>query len=186
MVMWVCGEGQNFRQNLLNLSLNLGIVVSVDVKKERGRIGSFDEQETKSFKRITQELFCDMPYLLIVDNLETEKRMEPYEFTDKQYYIHVKEDVTDGELGNATKKNQHDFDLFVIGAGSGGVRASKFSAQYGTKDGICKLPIHPINSKVIGGVSVTCVMHGCFLLRFLSVEQPLGKKFRMQGCMVDM
>lgn len=27
----------------------------------------------------------------------------------------------------------YDFDLFVIGAGSGGVRASRFSAQYGAK-----------------------------------------------------
>ncbi|KAJ0936456.1 putative P-loop containing nucleoside triphosphate hydrolase, TIR domain-containing protein [Helianthus annuus] len=43
-----------------------------DGEKERGRIRSFDEQETEAFKRIRQELFRDMPYLLIIDNLETE------------------------------------------------------------------------------------------------------------------
>ncbi|KAK9077636.1 hypothetical protein SSX86_005973 [Deinandra increscens subsp. villosa] len=73
MVIWVGGEGQYLRQNLLNSSLNLGIDVSADAERERGRIRSFDEQETEAFKRIKHELFRDMPYLLIIDNLETEK-----------------------------------------------------------------------------------------------------------------
>lgn len=30
-------------------------------------------------------------------------------------------------------ENRYDFDLFVIGAGSGGVRAGRFSAQSGAK-----------------------------------------------------
>ncbi|XP_076903148.1 uncharacterized protein LOC143558128 [Bidens hawaiensis] len=73
MVVWVGGEGKYLRQNLLNSSLNLGLDLSADGEKERGRIRSFDEQETEAFKRIKQALFRDMPYLLIVDNLETEK-----------------------------------------------------------------------------------------------------------------
>jgi hypothetical protein len=56
-----------------NLSLNLGLDVSADEEKERGRIRSFDEQENEAFKRAKQELFCDMPYLFIIDNLKTEK-----------------------------------------------------------------------------------------------------------------
>ncbi|KAA8527133.1 hypothetical protein F0562_008638 [Nyssa sinensis] len=39
----------------------------------RGRIRSFEEQEAEAFKRVKRELFRDMPYLLIIDNLETEK-----------------------------------------------------------------------------------------------------------------
>ncbi|KAL8264227.1 hypothetical protein R6Q59_022357 [Mikania micrantha] len=73
MVIWVGGECEYLRQNLLNSLLNLGIDVSADGEKERGRIRSFDEQEAEAFKRIKQELFGDMPCLLIIDNLETEK-----------------------------------------------------------------------------------------------------------------
>lgn len=73
MVLWVGGEARYFRQNILNLSLNLGLDVSADAEKERGRIRSFEEQEFEAFKRVKRELFRDMPYLLIIDNLETEK-----------------------------------------------------------------------------------------------------------------
>ncbi|XP_057485905.1 uncharacterized protein LOC130772207 [Actinidia eriantha] len=73
MVLWVGGEARYFRQNILNLSLNLGLDVSADAEKERGRIRSFEEQEAEAFKRVKRELFRDMPYLLIIDNLETEK-----------------------------------------------------------------------------------------------------------------
>lgn len=73
MVLWVGGEARYFRQSILNLSLNLGLDVSADAEKERGRIRSFEEQEFEAFKRVKRELFRDMPYLLIIDNLETEK-----------------------------------------------------------------------------------------------------------------
>ncbi|KAL4554637.1 hypothetical protein LXL04_037235 [Taraxacum kok-saghyz] len=73
LVLWVGGEARYFRQNILNLSLSLGLDVTADEEKERGRIRSFDEQETEAFKRVKRELFRDMPYLLIIDNLETEK-----------------------------------------------------------------------------------------------------------------
>ncbi|KAK9156454.1 hypothetical protein Sjap_003934 [Stephania japonica] len=77
MVLWVGGEARYFRQNILNLSMNLGLDVSADAEaeteKERGRIKSFEEQEIEAFLRVKRELFRDMPYLLIIDNLETEK-----------------------------------------------------------------------------------------------------------------
>jgi len=46
--------------------------------------------------------------------------------------------LIDGEEGKNTQSNaedntHYDFDLFVIGAGSGGVRAARFSAKYGAK-----------------------------------------------------
>ncbi|HYD99534.1 MAG TPA: glutathione-disulfide reductase [Alphaproteobacteria bacterium] len=46
---------------------------------------------------------------------------------------------------------QYDFDLFTIGAGSGGVAASRRAASYGARVAICE------NSRVGG----TCVIRGC-------------------------
>ncbi|XP_014499546.1 uncharacterized protein LOC106760644 [Vigna radiata var. radiata] len=72
MVLWVGGEARYLRQNLLNLSLNLGLDVGADSEMERGRIRSFEDQEFEAFKRVKRELFGETPYLLIIDNLETE------------------------------------------------------------------------------------------------------------------
>ena len=45
----------------------------------------------------------------------------------------------------------YDYDFFVIGAGSGGVRASRMASSYGAKVGICE-------DYRVGG---TCVIRGC-------------------------
>jgi glutathione reductase (NADPH) len=47
--------------------------------------------------------------------------------------------------------NTFDFDLFVIGAGSGGVRAARIAAAHGARVGICE-------ESRVGG---TCVIRGC-------------------------
>ncbi|PKU84984.1 hypothetical protein MA16_Dca015200 [Dendrobium catenatum] len=73
MVLWVGGEARYFRQNILNLSTRLSLDVSAEAEKERGRIKSFDEQEFDTFQRVRRELFRDVPFLLIIDNLETER-----------------------------------------------------------------------------------------------------------------
>jgi len=49
------------------------------------------------------------------------------------------------------KKTQYDFDLFVIGAGSGGVRAARIAASHGARVAICE-------ESRVGG---TCVIRGC-------------------------
>ena len=46
---------------------------------------------------------------------------------------------------------KYDYDLYVIGAGSGGVRASRISAQFGAKVAVAE-------STFLGG---TCVNVGC-------------------------
>ncbi len=51
----------------------------------------------------------------------------------------------------------YDYDLFVIGAGSGGVRASRMAAQTGARVGICE-------DSRIGG---TCVLRGCIPKKLL-------------------
>ncbi|XP_031478499.1 uncharacterized protein LOC116249525 [Nymphaea colorata] len=73
MVLWVGGESRFFRQNIMNLSAKLGLDVSAETQHERGRIRSFEEQELDAFQRVRRELFRDVPYLLIIDNLESEK-----------------------------------------------------------------------------------------------------------------
>src|ERR1700756_767165 len=52
---------------------------------------------------------------------------------------------------------KYDFDLFTIGAGSGGVAASRRAASYGARVGICE-------DSRIGG---TCVMRGCIPKKLL-------------------
>src|SRR3954470_22041200 len=47
--------------------------------------------------------------------------------------------------------SRYDYDLITIGAGSGGVRASRLSAKYGAKVAV-------IEASRVGG---TCVMRGC-------------------------
>ena len=54
--------------------------------------------------------------------------------------------------------SQFDFDLFVIGAGSGGVRAARIAAGYGASVGIC-------DDDRVGG---TCVIRGCVPKKLLS------------------
>ncbi|KAG6423027.1 hypothetical protein SASPL_113410 [Salvia splendens] len=112
--------------------------------------------------------------------------------------------LVDGDLDKSDEGEAlYDFDLFVIGAGSGGVRASRFSAQYGAKlgqnllnsyfcngyctfvcgrcgvrlcvnVGICELPFHPISSEVIGGVGGTCVIRGCVPKKILFYGASFG------------
>ncbi|KAJ4835129.1 hypothetical protein Tsubulata_028113 [Turnera subulata] len=83
--------------------------------------------------------------------------------------------LVDGEVNQSTaEETQFEFDLFVIGAGSGGVRASRFSAQYGAKVAICELPFHPVSSEVIGGVGGTCVIRGCVPKKILVYGSTFG------------
>src|SRR5829696_6734471 len=58
----------------------------------------------------------------------------------------------------------YDFDLFTIGAGSGGVAASRRAASYGARVGICE-------GSRVGG---TCVIRGCVPKKLLMY----GGKFR--------
>ncbi len=54
--------------------------------------------------------------------------------------------------------SEYDFDLFVIGAGSGGVRAARIAAGHGAKVAICE-------SHRVGG---TCVIRGCVPKKLMS------------------
>ncbi len=60
-----------------------------------------------------------------------------------------------------------DYDLFTIGAGSGGVRASRLAAQYGARVGVAE-------EYRVGG---TCVIRGCVPKKFLVYASEFGHAF---------
>ncbi len=61
----------------------------------------------------------------------------------------------------------YDFDLFVIGAGSGGVRAARFSASYGARVAVAE-------SRYLGG---TCVNVGCVPKKLLVYGAHFAEDF---------
>ena len=61
----------------------------------------------------------------------------------------------------------YDYDLFVIGAGSGGVRASRIAAGHGARVGICE-------DFRVGG---TCVIRGCVPKKLLVYASRFGEDF---------
>ena len=63
--------------------------------------------------------------------------------------------------------SQYDFDLFVIGAGSGGVRAARIAASHGARVGICE-------ESRVGG---TCVIRGCVPKKLLVYASHFAEDF---------
>ncbi|EJL81172.1 pyruvate/2-oxoglutarate dehydrogenase complex, dihydrolipoamide dehydrogenase component [Herbaspirillum sp. CF444] len=63
--------------------------------------------------------------------------------------------------------SQYDYDLFTIGGGSGGVRASRFASQYGARVAIAE-------SKDLGG---TCVNVGCIPKKLMSYSAHFHEDF---------
>src|SRR3954467_13500008 len=65
----------------------------------------------------------------------------------------------------------YDYDLFVIGAGSGGVRASRVAAGHGARVGICE-------DYRVGG---TCVIRGCVPKKLLVYGSKYAHEFEDRG-----
>lgn len=63
--------------------------------------------------------------------------------------------------------SNRDYDLFVIGAGSGGVRASRIAAGHGARVGICE-------ESRVGG---TCVIRGCVPKKLLVFASQFAEAF---------
>ncbi|KAG8055345.1 hypothetical protein GUJ93_ZPchr0001g31868 [Zizania palustris] len=71
MVLWVRGESRYIRQNYLALRTFLEVDLSVDNHlHEKGSDRCFEEQEEEAIAKIQQELMRDIPFLVIIDNLE--------------------------------------------------------------------------------------------------------------------
>ncbi len=63
--------------------------------------------------------------------------------------------------------SRYDYDLYVIGAGSGGVRASRIAASHGARVAICE-------DRRVGG---TCVIRGCVPKKLMSYAAHFAEDF---------
>lgn len=80
----------------------------------------------------------------------------------REHHHHLHTTATTTASASNGSSEQYDYDLFCIGAGSGGVRASRVAASnYGAKVAICELPFNTIASDTAGGAGGTCVLRGC-------------------------
>ncbi|KAG0585891.1 hypothetical protein KC19_2G047400 [Ceratodon purpureus] len=88
-VIWVGGESRYFRQNYLNQASVLGVDVGVQdatVKVEgRARVRTFEEHEADALHRLRHELERDLPYLLIIDNLDADR--DPWDGRDLSEFL---------------------------------------------------------------------------------------------------
>lgn len=76
----------------------------------------------------------------------------------------------------------YDYDLVTIGAGSGGVRASRLAAsQYGAKVAIVELPFGLVSSDSTGGAGGTCVIRGCVPKKLLVYASEYMEAFQDAG-----
>jgi hypothetical protein len=73
MVLWIGGETRYIRQNYLNLWSFLEVDVGIENSLDKSRIKSFEEQEEAIISRVRKELMRNIPFLVVIDNLESEK-----------------------------------------------------------------------------------------------------------------
>ncbi|KAF9615302.1 hypothetical protein IFM89_022718 [Coptis chinensis] len=74
MVLWIGGESRYIRQNYLNLWSFLEVDVGIENQYlDRGKTKSFEEQEEAAISRVRKEFMRDIPFLVVIDNLESEK-----------------------------------------------------------------------------------------------------------------
>mmetsp|Transcript_33708 Transcript_33708/g.56613 ORF Transcript_33708/g.56613 Transcript_33708/m.56613 type:complete len:551 (-) Transcript_33708:486-2138(-) len=73
---------------------------------------------------------------------------------------------------------EYDYDLFCIGAGSGGVRATRMSTSYGAKVAVCEMPFATVTTETLGGVGGTCVIRGCVPKKLLVYASHYAEDFK--------
>lgn len=74
MVLWIGGETRYIRQNYLNLRSFLDVDVGIENHSlEKGKPKNFEKQEDEAVGRVRKELMRDIPFLVVIDNLESEK-----------------------------------------------------------------------------------------------------------------
>jgi len=72
-----------------------------------------------------------------------------------------------------------EYDLITLGAGSGGTRASRWSAQtYGVKVACVEMPFDFISSDEKGGAGGTCVIRGCVPKKLLVYASGFQQEFK--------
>lgn len=73
MVLWVGGEARYIRQNFLSLYNILEVDLCIgNIHLDKGILKCFEEQEEEAITRVRKELMRDIPFLVVIDNLESE------------------------------------------------------------------------------------------------------------------
>ncbi|KAM0949615.1 putative AAA+ ATPase domain, P-loop containing nucleoside triphosphate hydrolase, TIR [Dioscorea sansibarensis] len=74
MVLWVGGEARYIKQNFLNLRYFLDVDQSNEnCPTKMNKVKSFEEQERVAIDHVREALMHDIPFLVVIDNLENEK-----------------------------------------------------------------------------------------------------------------
>lgn len=73
-------------------------------------------------------------------------------------------------------KHVYDFDLFVIGGGSGGLAAAKLAKAIGKKVGLADF-VKPSTQGTTWGLGGTCVNVGCIPKKMMHQVALLGENF---------
>ncbi|ONK67167.1 uncharacterized protein A4U43_C06F16730 [Asparagus officinalis] len=75
MILWVGGESRYLRHNYMKLLPLLGIDTDTVNKLSSDKKGpqSLEDMEDEAIRRVRKEFSRDIPYLLVIDNLEREK-----------------------------------------------------------------------------------------------------------------
>jgi glutathione reductase (NADPH) len=78
-----------------------------------------------------------------------------------------------------SSSSSYDYDLFAIGAGSGGVRATRWAAAtYGIKAAVAEMPYARVPGEGdLGGAGGTCVLRGCVPKKLLVFGSEFSDAF---------
>mmetsp|Transcript_14049 Transcript_14049/g.48387 ORF Transcript_14049/g.48387 Transcript_14049/m.48387 type:complete len:488 (-) Transcript_14049:131-1594(-) len=68
----------------------------------------------------------------------------------------------------------HEYDIVVVGGGSGGVRCARTAAAQGKKVACVELPFSEVSGEGAGGLGGTCVIRGCVPKKLLMYGSALG------------
>lgn len=98
-------------------------------------------------------------------------------FSHNRRFTTTRAESTNGSGSGSDSVGHYDFDLFTVGAGSGGVRASRFAANFGASVAVCELPFSTISSDSSGGVGGTCVLRGCVPKKLLVYASKYAHEF---------
>mmetsp|Transcript_9149 Transcript_9149/g.10565 ORF Transcript_9149/g.10565 Transcript_9149/m.10565 type:complete len:546 (+) Transcript_9149:2-1639(+) len=79
---------------------------------------------------------------------------------------------------SVSASEEYDYDLFTIGAGSGGVRCSRMSTSHGAKAAVAEMPYSTQASDTTGGVGGTCVIRGCVPKKLLVYGSHYATDFK--------
>ena len=83
---------------------------------------------------------------------------------------------------------QYDYDLFVIGGGSGGISAARYACEAGKKVGVADF-VKPTPAGTKWGLGGTCVNVGCIpkkLMHYAAVVAEARKDQELSGWSPDM